>query len=313
MTLKSIVSFLIISILLAACSTKTPTSTQPVVTENPTVPATQSNQPTQASLPTQSGPATAYPEPLGSPIPTISAYPEPGTTGSSSVIPVSGYEPQTGDEKLKRDNVTLDLTNSQLVVTVTDPPQAKAVLVGSMPDPCHSLRAVVTPADANNTISIEVYSLVDPTTACITVIEPFTASIPLGSYSSGRYTVMVNSERLGQFDTVFAPQPEDDKLTRDVATIDMAASRLITTSTQPNEVTASLKGSLSDPCHQLRIVLTPADTQNKINLEVYSVYDAKAVCTTVIQPFEVNYPLGSFSSGKYTVYVNGEDLGEFGD
>ena len=152
MTLKSIVSFLIISILLAACSAKTPTSTQPVVTENPTVPPTQSSQPTQASLPTQSGPATAYPEPSGSLLPTIPAYPEPGTTGSSSVIPLSGYEPQPGDEKLKRDKVTLDLTTSQLVVTVTDPPQAKAVLVGSMPDPCHSLRVVVTPADANNTI-----------------------------------------------------------------------------------------------------------------------------------------------------------------
>ena len=130
------------------------------------------------------------------------------------MIPVSGYEPQPGDEKLKRDKVFLDLTTSQLVVTATDPAQAKAVLTGNMPDPCHSLRVVVTPADANNTINIEVYSLVDPNTACITVLDPFTASIPLGSYTTGRYTVMVNGESLGQFDTVFAPQPGDDKLTR---------------------------------------------------------------------------------------------------
>ena len=91
----------------------------------------------------------------------------------------------------------------------------------------------------------------------------------------------------------------------------MTASRLIISGTQPNEVSCQPERYLSDPCHQLRIVLTPADAQNKINLEVYSVYDSKAVCTTVIQPFQVNFPLGSFSSGHYTVYVNGEDLGEF--
>jgi hypothetical protein len=312
MTLKSIVSFLIITLLLAACSAKS-TATQPVVTENPTTAATQSIQPTLPSLATQSIPATAYPAPLGgTPIPTISAYPAPGTSGAGTQgVPVSGYEPQPGDEKLKRDNVTLDLTTSQLVVTVTEPPQAKTVLVGSMPDPCHSLRVVVTPADANNTINLEVYSLVDPTTACITVIEPFTASIPLGSFSTGRYTVMVNGEKLGQFDTVFSPQPADDKLTRDVATVDMATSKLSMTGTQPNDVSANLKGTLPDPCHQLRIVLTPADTQNKINLEVYSVYDPKVACSTVIQPFNVIFPLGSFPSGHYTVYVNGEDLAEF--
>jgi hypothetical protein len=313
MKLKSIVSFLIVTLLLAACSTKTATPTQPVVTENPTVPATQASQPTQSSLPTQPGPATAYPAPLsGTPLPTISAYPEPGTAGTDSqAIPISGYEPQPGDEKLKRDQVSLDLAKSQLAVTVTEVPTAKAVLVGTMPDPCHSLRVVVTPADANNTISLDVYSLVDASTACVTVIEPFTASIPLGSFSTGRYTVLVNGESLGQFDTVYAPQPADDKLTRDVATVDFKTSTLSMTGTQPNDVSANLKGTLPDPCHQLRIVLTPADAQNKINLEVYSVYDPKATCTTVIQPFNVIFPLGSFPSGHYTVYVNGEDLGEF--
>ncbi len=312
MTLKRIVSLLILILLLTACAVKSPTP-QPVVTENPIVPATQASQPTQSNLPTQSVPATAYPAPLGgTTIPTISAYPEPGSSGTDTAsIPVSGYEPQPGDEKLKRDAVTLDLTNSQLVVTVTEPAQVKAVLAGSMPDPCHSLRVVVTPTTASNLINVEIYSLVDQTTACITVIKPFTASIPLGSYSSGRYTVMVNDERLGQFDTVFAPQPADDKLTRDVATVDLAASKLTMTDTQSNDVSADLKGTLPDPCHQLRIVLAPADTQNKINLEVYSVYDSKAACTTVIQPFNVIFPLGSFPGGHYTVYVNGEDLGEF--
>ena len=93
--------------------------------------------------------------------------------------------------------------------------------------------------------------------------------------------------------------------------LDKVASQLIESGTQPNEVSARLKGSLSDPCNQLRIVLTPADAQNKIDLEVYSLFDSSNACVTVIQPFLVNYPLGTFSSGHYSVYLNGELLGEF--
>lgn len=298
MTLKSTISFLIITLLLAACSTPSPT--QPVVTGNPIVP-------TATSTP------VTYPEPgLGTPVPTSSIYPAPGTPGTGTpVIPLSGYEPQPGDENLKRDKVTLDLANSQLAVTASDPAAAKAVLTGNMSDPCHFLRVVVTPPDANNTFNIDAYSLVDPNTACVTKIEPFTASIPLGSYAAGDYTVKLNGETLGVFATTFAPQPGDDKLTRADVLLVKVVPQLIESSTPPNEVSAKIKGSLPDPCHQLRIVFTPADSQNKINLEVYSVFDSTTACTKVIQPFQVNFPLGSFSSGHYSVYLNGELIGEF--
>ncbi len=299
MTLKSTISFLIITLLLAACST--PTATQPVVTEKPII------APTTTSTP------VTYPEPgVGTPVPTTSIYPAPGTPGTGTpVIPLSGYEPQPGDENLKRDTLTMDLPNSQLTVTASDPAQAKASLSGSMSDPCHFLRVVVTPPDANNSINIDAYSLVDPSLACVTKIEPFTASIPLGSYATGDYTVKVNGETLGVFATTFAPQPADGKLTRADVTLDKTASQLILSGTQPEEVSVKMKGTLSDPCHQLRITFTPADAQNKISLEVYSVFDSTKGCTTVIQPFQVIFPLGSFSNGHYSVYLNGELLGEF--
>lgn len=299
MTLKSIISFLIITLMLAACATPTPT--QPVVTENPTTPSVPTSTP------------YVYPEPgNNTPVPTTSIYPAPGTPGlGSSVIPASGYEPQPGDENLKRDTVVLELATSQLVVTASEPAQAKVTLSGSMTDPCHFLRVVVTPPDATNTINIDVYSLVDTNTACVTKIETFLASIPLGSYASGTYTVMVNGDRLGQFETVFAPQLGDDKLTRSDVLVDTVASQLILSGTQPNEASAKLKGSLPDPCHHLRIVLTKDDSQNKLELEVYGVTESSTACITVIQPFQVNYPLGSFSSGHYSVFVNGKLLGEF--
>jgi hypothetical protein len=207
--------------------------------------------------------------------------------------------------------VNVDINASQLSVVASEPAQANAILVGTMPDPCHSLRVVVTPADASNTINLEVYSLYNPSTGCVEKIETFTALIPLGSYASGQYTVNVNGSRLGQFDTVFAPQPDDDKLKEGEATVDLQTSRVTMSATEINGVNADLKGYLPDPCHQLRIVMTPADSSGKINLEVYSVYQGGTACVTVIQPFEVIYPIGIFTTGHYTVYVNGELLGEF--
>ncbi len=312
MSLKSVSILVLISLLLAACSA-TATPTLVVSQGNEIPPQTQASSPTQKTAPTQSGNPTPYPAPGSLPTQSSSsAYPAPGGSGSdSNAIKASGYEPQASDSSLKRDMVTVDMNASQLTVIATEPAEANAILVGTMPDPCHTLRVVVTPADDSNTISLEAYSLYDPTTGCVEKIETFTALIPLGSYASGQYTVTVNDSRLGQFDTVFAPQPADNKLKRGEATVDLQTSRVLMSATEANGVNADLKGYLPDPCHQLRIVMTPADSSGKINLEVYSVYPGGTACVTVIQPFDVIYPIGVFTTGHYSVYVNGELLGEF--
>lgn len=317
MKLTKIVAFLIIALLLASCSSATSTQgnngeTQVVGTTEIIPQPTQPPSPTQVQAPMPTSGSITYPAPaISSAVPTTSAYPAPGQSGqSTSGIPASGYEPQPGDDSLTKDKVTIDGTTSKVVVTASEPAQAKAVLTGTMSDPCHNLRAVVTPADANNTINIDVYSLFDSSSACVTKEEPFTASIPLGSYASGDYTVNVNGAKLGTFQTVFTPQPGDDKLTKGDATVDMKASRVVTSATQAGSASVDLKGTMPDPCHQLRIVLTPADTQKNIKLDVYSVFDSKKACVTVIQPFEVIFPLGSFTTGQYSIYINGELLGK---
>jgi len=238
-------------------------------------------------------------------------YPAPGTPSTGGSIPSSGFDPQAGDASLKRDQVFLDLPSSQLVVTVGEPVVVEAILKGNMPDQCHSLRVVVTPPDANKVISLEVYTVVDTRISCTTVLKPFSAGIPLGSFTSGDYTVTVNGEKLGQFATIYSPQPGDETLTRGEASLDMSLSKLVFLGTLSNEEAASLQGNLPDPCHQLRIVLTPADSEKKINLEIYSVYDPQTLCTMVIVPFQVYVPLGNNPAGHYSVYVNGQQLGEF--
>ena len=115
-------------------------------------------------------------------------------------IPPSDYQPQPGDEKLKRDQVFVDLENSELLIMESYPIQVSAMLNGSLSDPCQQLRVVVTPANADNLINLEVYSVYDPGVACITVIEPFSTNVPLGFYSDGHYSVHVNGQLLGEFD-----------------------------------------------------------------------------------------------------------------
>lgn len=126
----------------------------------------------------------------------------PGTqpTPTPISIPPSGYEPQPGDDKLTRDQVFLDLENSQVLVMESMPVQVSVILNGNLSDPCHELRVVVTPANAQNKINMEVYSVVDSSKACITVLQPFTATILLGSFPAGHYTVYANGQLVGEFD-----------------------------------------------------------------------------------------------------------------
>lgn len=89
------------------------------------------------------------------------------------------------------------------------------------------------------------------------------------------------------------------------------STELLTMESYPPQFMLVLKGSLPTPCHQIRIAVSPPDTENKIVVEVYSVADPNAICVQMLEPFEVNFPLGSFPAGKYTLWVNGEMAAEF--
>ena len=81
----------------------------------------------------------------------------------------------------------------------------------------------------------------------------------------------------------------------------------------PVKVKLKLKGALPTPCHKLRVNVADPDDQKRIQIEVYSILDpADAICTQVLKPFEELVPLGSFYDGEYSVWVNGQMVGEFG-
>jgi hypothetical protein len=82
----------------------------------------------------------------------------------------------------------------------------------------------------------------------------------------------------------------------------------------PSQYSLFLSGTLPTPCHQLRVTVSKPDEKNQIYVETYSVVDPSEICIQMLESFEVNIPLGSFSSGSqitYTVFVNGQSIGQF--
>jgi hypothetical protein len=179
MIYRSFLTLIILALALAGCSGSTPTDNAPDAD-------------------------TAYPGPRYVPGPTNTPwYPDPAqsqSTGNEDLIMTSGYEPRATDVRLTRDKVFLDLEGSQILVAESDPVQVHVILKGDLPDPCHLLRVVVSGPNDQKRIDLEVYSLVQPEKACITVLKPFEVSIPLGSLTDGHYQVYANNELLGEFD-----------------------------------------------------------------------------------------------------------------
>ena len=71
-----------------------------------------------------------------------------------------------------------------------------------------------------------------------------------------------------------------------------------------------LLGTLPDPCHKLRVTVSPPDAQGKIQVEAYSVYDPEELCIQVIETFQAEIGLEDYVSGDTTVWVNGEPVPE---
>src|SRR5688500_11806177 len=107
--------------------------------------------------------------------------------------------PQPGDASLTRGNVYIN--EASLIIRESFPPQISLTLAGDLPTPCNQLRAEIHPPDPQNKIMVDIYSEVDPNQVCAQVLEPFEASIDLGTFPTGHYTVWVNGQMAGEFDT----------------------------------------------------------------------------------------------------------------
>jgi hypothetical protein len=103
------------------------------------------------------------------------------------------------------------------------------------------------------------------------------------------------------------PQTADQGLQRGEAFVN--GVDLLVAESFPPQYRLHLQGALPTPCHQLRVEVSPPDSQMNIQVSVYSVVDPSAICAQVLAPFDVMVPLQGLSTGKYSVMVNGQEAG----
>jgi hypothetical protein len=108
-------------------------------------------------------------------------------------------------------------------------------------------------------------------------------------------------------DHQYAPKPGDATLERGIVYIEHTEILLL--ESYPVQINLLITGTLPDPCHKLRAEAFPADDQNRIDVDLYSVFDSGEMCTQVIEPFDATIPLGAYAEGVYSIWLNGEEIG----
>ncbi|MDH5605698.1 MAG: hypothetical protein OEY93_02310 [Anaerolineae bacterium] len=105
--------------------------------------------------------------------------------------------------------------------------------------------------------------------------------------------------------------PDPRNFVRGGATV-LSADLLILES-YPVQIMAAIKAELPTPCHLLRAVVQPPNSENEIHIEVFSESPEGAICIQVIAEIEenVSIPLQDTPDGTYSVWINGERVGEF--
>ena len=107
----------------------------------------------------------------------------------------------------------------------------------------------------------------------------------------------------------YSPQSSDSTKIRSLFMLDSYNLNIM--ESYPIQISLDLSGSLPTPCHELRIEISQPDQQYQIQIEAYSVLDPEVMCAQVIKPIEITIPMGSFPSGHYSVWINGNLIGNF--
>jgi hypothetical protein len=141
-------------------------------------------------------PIQATPVIADTPLPT-GDVPKSGGTFSNQEPVASPLDELDGEAEMIRGEVFID--TQEILLLESFPVQVVLKVSGSLPTPCHVLRAEVSAPDSQNNINVELWSLSEPEVVCVQVLQAFETSIPLGSYPAGDYMIFVNGEKAGEF------------------------------------------------------------------------------------------------------------------
>jgi hypothetical protein len=147
----------------------------------------------------------------------------------------------------------------------------------------------------------------------MTVVFSLSACAPVVSKPDMDEPVINETTALSKTATPQVNEPVPDSANPNLVrgNVFLDSAELLTKESSPFQFTLVLKGNLPTPCDQLQVEASSPDSENKIFVDMYSVTEADKMCSQVLEPFEENFPLGSFPAGHYTIWVNGEQIAEF--
>ena len=79
----------------------------------------------------------------------------------------------------------------------------------------------------------------------------------------------------------------------------------------PVQVRLILRGSLPNPCSSFAWEVEEPDSEGRIAVQAYSLQEPDLACIQVLEPMEESIPLGAFTRGNFSVWLNGERVSEF--
>ena len=81
----------------------------------------------------------------------------------------------------------------------------------------------------------------------------------------------------------------------------------------PPQVMVNVAYFQPTPCYQLRVEPSGPNAQNQINLKAYAIAEKDKPCSLMAlsTPLQASLNLGSLPKGHYTVFLNGNQIGEF--
>lgn len=94
-----------------------------------------------------------------------------------------------------------------IVYMESAPVQVRLEVSGSLPTPCHQAKWEVD--DRGDLVEVSLWSEVIPGDVCAQVLEPFEASIPLGSFEAASLPVSLNGEVVGRLEVGMPPKDAD--------------------------------------------------------------------------------------------------------
>jgi hypothetical protein len=231
-------------------------------------------------------------------------------TSCTDLIP----QPQSPGAKPQVKRGTAHILESGILRSLENSLRFEVRVRGTLPTPCHELDWEVSISEERSRVLIEVFSLYDPDEICIQVEETFDLQVPLGDLTETVYSVWVNDEPIGTIDlsgsiTPSTPTRDASAYVRGQVYIDR--TEIILLESYPVQVRLNVVGNLPTPCHELEWDIAPPDGEGRIAVEIYSITKVGDTCIQVLEPFDVQIPVGDFTEGSFSVWLNGEMIGEF--